>query len=174
MRNGDWRGLLDATIRLAREGRLSAYQLAGRVSKLLKDTNYKQMLEREGKNPLDELLPFVRHLCVANATELAQMFKMFPREEQWVNGDLAAMRMEMVRALASKTGRKPVSVGAGDVPGASGGDENPGVRLSWKKRCLDALEENRVLKARVRQMERGIKHLREIIRGLGGNAPSDN
>jgi hypothetical protein len=73
------------------------YELTVRLSKLVARRGWDRdpATFKEFADVRDDL----GRCCFAKFTELLQMLRMFPQRQQWEQGDLTAMRMEMIEAV---------------------------------------------------------------------------
>jgi hypothetical protein len=155
-----WQRLLAKAEKLIRGGNSSLYQRVVLLAQVFDDPEFGRDAAAEGTNPLGMLNDKTSDTC-ANFTELYQMLKMFPSKDQWVNGNISEMRLQMIAAHRPPSQRRPAIDADADADDADSGHVNGnGMKhtasvehKSWK---VDALKG----RAKMDQMAAEIRHLK--------------
>jgi hypothetical protein len=142
-----WERWLEQETQLAKEGRKTLYHRVQLLVKVYKDDQFRE--DNSGKDIEAFMSDRLSDAC-ATFPELMQMIKLWPKEDQWVNGNMSVMHREMLATLSTKK-----------KPGKQKDDETR--RMSWKQRYLKLEAEHNELRAAHKQLERDYKDLRQMI-----------
>jgi hypothetical protein len=154
-----WKTLLKQHNQLKASSAATLFDRVSLLAKIWADPQYKIDQQKSGKPVMELLNNCVSDTC-ANASELIQMLKMFPRKLQWAGGDLSVMRGQMLRKLVCQTPRGK----------SNKGQKQPHSRTVITRVQYHVLEEeNARLKEQVRHLEEELQLARETIRALTSN-----
>lgn len=112
-----WKTLLDQHEKLRSKSGVTLYDRVALLIRVYEDPHFLNDMKEQKKSPVEVVDKCVNDTC-ANFTELYQIFKMFPKRQQWVSGDLNSMRLQMLEKLRSEQKKnsksKTTSTQAGD------------------------------------------------------------
>lgn len=157
MSKQSWKSLLKQHNQLKANSAATLFDRVSIISKIWADPQYRIDQQKAGKPVMGVLDSCVSDTC-ANASELIQMLKMFPRKLQWAGGDLSTMRQQMLRQLVKqRDGGKA----------KKGSSRKPHSRVVVTQAQYGDLEaENTRLKEEIKHLQEELALARETIRAL--------
>lgn len=174
-----WEKLMEKIDDMVEQGKGTLYERVKILSEVYDDPQFNADIVEQKGNATELLNSKVNDLWVrGHFMDLYQMFKMFPKKEEWVKGDLQKMQQQMLIKLVEesrqkKNGKQTVTVVNGKpvvtiTPKTEEELEKEKIKKetvqSWKERALAAEQRIRELEAEIRFLKRENRDIKILFK----------
>lgn len=163
-----WEKLMEKIDDMVEQGKGTLYERVKILSEVCDDPQFNADIVEQKGNATELLNSKVNDLWVrGHFMDLYQMFKMFPKKEEWVKGDLQKMQQQMLIKLVEesrqkKNGKQTIT------PKTEEELEKEKIKKetvqSWKERALTAEQRIRELEAEIRFLKRENRDIKILFK----------
>lgn len=153
----NWQIDLNKEANLAKSGRENLYERVKILISIEKDAEF--LRDNKGSNLPQFFNERLADTC-ATFAEAKAIMKLWPKSEQWRNGNLAMMRLEMLVTLQQQ--QRTESKKKSEKNGVSDAAKSE-QKLSWKEKFLNLEMEYKQLKAAHEQLEKDYREMRQLL-----------